>query len=152
MNKRTLVKASAGEHCIGFCTVSRKKKSPREFLVCRSELEKLESERIVIAQDIHGFVALSRKIPAGTLRMEFTWLHNSGKNEVTGYKEDVVIRYDELMTFVHASAEKGGPTKWAALSVTESRLPRLVFLRHSRPTQMPCKCSGAQKIDPLPSG
>ena len=31
------------------------------------------------------------------------------------------------MTFVHASAKKGGSTKWATLSVTESRLPRLVF-------------------------
>jgi len=127
MSQRTLIKASAGEHCIGFRTVSREKKSPWEFLVCRSELEKLESEGTVIAQDIHGFVVLSRKIPAGMLRMEFTWLHSSGKNEVTGYKEDMVIRYDELMAFIHASAREGGPTKWAALSVTENRLPRLVF-------------------------
>lgn len=87
MSKRTLIKASAGEHCIGFCTVSRKKKSPREFLVCRSKLEKLESERIVIAQDIRGFVALSRKLPAGTLRMEFTWLYNSGKTRSQAIKK-----------------------------------------------------------------
>lgn len=79
MSERTLIKASAGEHCISFRTVSRKKKSPWEFLVCRSELEKLEREGIVIAQDIHGFVALSRNIPAGTLRMEFTWLRSGGK-------------------------------------------------------------------------
>ena len=127
MSERTLIKASAGEHCISFRTVSRKKKSPWEFLVCRSELEKLEREGIVIAQDIHGFVALSRNIPAGTLRMEFTWLRSGGKNQVTGYKEDVTIRYDELMTFVHASTQEGGPTKWAALSIMENRLPRLVF-------------------------
>ena len=49
------------------------------------------------------------------------------QNEVTGYKEDVTIRYDELMTFVHASTQEGGPTKWAALSIMENRLPRLVF-------------------------
>ena len=94
MSERTLIKVSAGEHCIGFRTVSRKKKSPWEFLVCRSELEKLERDGAVIAQDIHGFAVLSRNIPAGTLHMEFTWLCGGG-NEVTGYKEDMVIRYDE---------------------------------------------------------
>ena len=126
MSERTLIKASAGEHCISFRTVSRKKKSPWEFLVCRSELEKLERDGAVIAQDIHGFAVLSRNIPAGTLHMEFTWLCGGG-NEVTGYKEDMVIRYDELMAFIHASAQEGGPTKWAALSIMENRLPRLVF-------------------------
>ena len=127
MSERTLIKASAGKHCIGFRTVSRKEKTSRELLICRSELEKLERDGAVIAQDIHGFVALSRNIPAGTLRMEFTWLRDSGQNEVMGYKENVTIHYDLLMAFVHASAKEDGPSKWATLSVTESSRPRLVF-------------------------
>lgn len=127
MSERTLIKASAGEHCIGFRTVSRREKSHWEFLVCRSELGKLERDGAVNVLDNHGFVALSRNIPAGTLRMEFTWLRGSGHNEVMGYKEDVTIRYDTLMDFVHTSAKEGGPSKWATLSVTESNRPRLVF-------------------------
>ncbi len=38
MDNRTLVKVSARENCIGFKTISRRKKSPRTFLVTRNML------------------------------------------------------------------------------------------------------------------
>ena len=44
MNQRTLVKLTASEYCIGFRTVSFKRKSPRQFFVTRDELKKLKEE------------------------------------------------------------------------------------------------------------
>lgn len=127
MNNRTLIKASVRENCIGFKTISWRKKSPRTFLITRDRLEKLEREQVVIANDIHSFAILRRNIPAGTLHIDFTWLGCDGDNNVTGHKETVTIRYDSLMTFVHDSAKEGGPSKWSTLSVIEGKRPRLIF-------------------------
>jgi len=121
------VKLSAGKHYVGIRTISRDGKSPREFLISRSCLERLEHEQSVIVNDIHSFAILRRNIPAGTLHIDFTWLHHSGKNCVTGHTETVTIPYDRLMAFVHNSAEEGGPSRWAALSIVEGGQPRLVF-------------------------
>lgn len=58
MDDRTLVKVSAGEYCIGFRTVSRKRKSGREFLVTRSQLAQLEHGTEIVAKDLHSFAVL----------------------------------------------------------------------------------------------
>ena len=44
LQSRTLVKVSAGKYCLGFRTISRLRKSSREFLVTREELKELERE------------------------------------------------------------------------------------------------------------
>lgn len=127
LKNRTLVKLSAEKYCVGFRTISRSGKSPREFLISRDRLEKLELEQMVIANDIHSFAILRRNVPAGTLHIDFTWLHSEGENDVAGHKETVTIRYDSLMAFVHDSAKEGGPSKWSTLSVIEGKQPRLIF-------------------------
>ncbi len=127
MKGRTLVKLSAGKHCVGFRTISRDGKSPGEFLITRSSLEKLECEQSVVVNDIHSFAILRRNIPAETLYIDFTWLHSSGGTSVTGHTETVTVPYDDLMAFVRSSAEEGGPSRWSTLSIIESGRPRLVF-------------------------
>jgi len=127
LKNRTLVKLSADKHCVGFRTISRDGKSPSEFLISRTSLAKLERDQTVVANDIHSFAILSRNIPAGTLRISFTWLHSNNGSKVSGHQETVTVQYDGLMSFVRDSASEDGPSRWAVLSILENRQPRLVF-------------------------
>lgn len=123
---RTLVKVSASEYCIGFKTISRRRKSPRTFAITRDELERLEYENRIIVSDIYCFAALYRDTSAGTVRINFSWLTGSC-DQLTGWEEAVILPYDALTAFVHASAQEGGPEKWAALSIEPAARPKIVF-------------------------
>lgn len=136
MNNRILVKVSASANCIGFQTVSRKKKSEREFLITRSEFEKLEHEGKIIARDILSFAVLRHDTNAGTLRMDFSWLCGGCDSQLVGWEESVTLPYDELAAFVRASAGEGGPKKWRVLSIQESSTPKIVF--HDRDGLQKC--------------
>lgn len=136
MNNRTLVKASAGEYCIGFKTISRVRKSRREFLVTRDELMRLEEEQVVISHDIHSFASLRKSAANGLMTIDFTWLSGSCGGEVRGWEETVTLPYDALMAFVRDSAQKGGPTQWKHLSVCLTSRPKLVF--HDRERLREC--------------
>lgn len=127
MSNRTLVKVSAGEHCIGFKTISRMRKSEREFLVTRSEFEQLEQDGKLIVRDIYSFAVLRRDISTGTLHIDFSWLCGEYDSHLIGWEEAVTLPYDELTAFVRASAEEGGPKKWSALSIREIFRPKIVF-------------------------
>lgn len=126
MSNRTLIKVSASEHCISFRTVSRRRKSPRSFLVTRDELKRLEYEDRIIVSDIHCFAALRRDVFAGTLTIDFSWL-TGGCDRLTGWEETVVLPYDALMAFVEASIQGGGPREWKHLSMGLATRPKLVF-------------------------
>ena len=128
MDKRTLVKVSAGEHCIGFKTVSRQRKSPRTFLVTRDELARLEHSQKIITQDIYCFAALRLDTATRTLSINFSWLQRRYENELTGWEETVVLPYDALMAFVQASAQEDGPKKWRVLSLQATMTPKMVFV------------------------
>lgn len=91
MSNRTLVKVSAGEYCIGFKTVSRMRKSEREFLVTRSEFEQLEQEGRIIVCDIHSFAVLRRDTLTGMLHLNFSWLRGGCNSQLTGWEETVTF-------------------------------------------------------------
>lgn len=131
INSRTLVKVSAGEHCIGFKTVSQKRKSGREFLVARDELAQLEHKNEIITCDIRSFAILSRDTSAGTLSIHFSWLCGCD-SKLTGWEETVVLPYDVLTAFVEASTQKDGPKQWKHLSVQAMEAPKIVFLDKDR--------------------
>ena len=132
MDKRTLVKVSAGEHCIGFKTVSQQRKSPRTFLVTRDELARLEQTPKIITQDIYCFAALRLNTATRTLDIDFSWLQKRYDCELTGWEETVVLPYDALMAFVQASAKEDGPKKWRALSLQAAMTPKIVFVDTER--------------------
>ena len=132
MDKRTLVKVSAGENCIGFKTVSRQRKSPRTFLVTRDELARLEQTPKIITQDIYCFAALRLNTATRTLDIDFSWLQKRYDCELTGWEETVVLPYDALMAFVQASAKEDGPKKWRALSLQAAMTPKIVFVDTER--------------------
>lgn len=128
MDKRILVKVSAGENCIGFKTVSRQSKSPRTFLVTRDELAQLEQTPKIITQDIYCFAVLRLNAAARTLNIDFYWLQKRYDCELTGWEETVVLPYDALMDFVKASAQENGPQKWKVLSLQSTMTPQIVFV------------------------
>lgn len=128
MNDRTLIKVSAGDYCIGFKTVSRRRKSPRTILVTRDALARLEQRPEVITQDIHSFASLRLDAAAGTLTIDFSWLQQHGDDGLTGWEETVVLPYNALVNFVEASTQKGGPKKWRVLSLQTVMSPQIVFV------------------------
>ena len=128
MNNRTLVKVSASENYIGFKTISRRKKSPRTFLVTRNMLARLEQEPEVITQDIYSFAALRLNAAARTLTISFSWLQRRYDCELAGWEETVVLPYDALTSFMEASAQKGGPKTWRVLSLQNTVTPQVVFV------------------------
>ena len=85
MNNRTLVKVSAGEHCIGFKTISRRAKSPRIFLVTRDMLARLGKEPEIITQDIYCFAALRLNTATRALTITFSWLRRRYDCELNGW-------------------------------------------------------------------
>lgn len=129
LQNRTLVKVSAGKYCLGFRTISRWRKSLREFLVTREELKRLEKETVVCTKDIHCFAVMRRNVQSGLVDIVFTWLGESG-GRLTGYEETVTIPYNGLCAFERDSAEENGPQIWKVLSVQETGRPRLVFHDH----------------------
>lgn len=132
MDNRTLVKVSAGENCIGFKTISRRKKSPRTFLVTRNMLARLEQELEIITQDIYSFAALRLNTAARTLTISFSWLQRRYDCELAGWEETVVLPYDALMDFVEASTQEGGPKQWRVLSLQATMTPQIVFVDTER--------------------
>ena len=128
MENRTLVKISAGENCIGFKTISRRRKSPRTFLVTRDMLARLEQEPEIVTQDIHCFAALRLNTATRTLSINFCWLQSRRNNELDGWEETVPLPYDALMAFVKASAQEGGPKNWRVLSLQATMTPQIVFV------------------------
>lgn len=128
MNNRTLVKVSAGEHCIGFKTISRRAKSPRIFLVTRDMLARLGKEPEIITQDIYCFAALCLNTATRALTITFSWLRRRYDCELNGWEETVVLPYDALMDFVKASAQENGPQTWKVLSLQSTMTPQIVFV------------------------
>ena len=131
MKDRILVKASAGDYCIGFQTISRHRKSEQRFLIIREKLEALEHEESVIANDIHSFAVLRRSVSDGTVKIDFSWLGGSPE-QLTGWEQQVTVPYEELMNFVRNSAKENGPKTWKVLSLENNSCPELVFCDQKR--------------------
>ena len=132
MSSRTLVKVSASENCIGFRTISRRRKSEHNFLVTRDELARLEYEPQVITRDIYSFAVLRRDSNAGTLSIDFSWLNGSSGGKLMGWEETVTLPYDALTDFVQASAQEDGPQQWKTLSIEKMTTPEIVFVDKPR--------------------
>ena len=127
MNDRTLVKVHAAENCVDLRTVSWDAKVSRRFYVTRDELARLEQEPYIVTRDVYSFAVLRRDGYRNTLTVEFSWLTGSG-GALHGREETIVLPYDELMAFVGASAQEGGPDTWRVLSKDVSkRRPKFEF-------------------------
>lgn len=121
MDDRVLVKFSAAKHYIDIRTISREQKSPRSFVVPRSDFATLERDGHMIARDMHSFAEFDRNIIRGIVTICFTWLNNDGYQYV-GWKQIVSVPYKALMDFALS-----GQKTWSVLSIEPQNNPRFVF-------------------------
>ena len=127
MNDRTLVYMIFRADCISLRTVSRSKKSPHHFYILRSKLEELEHTSGIIVHDIESFAVLRRDTYVGTIEIELTWLSGDGTN-VSGYKETIILPYEQMRAFLNKSTVEDKPAVWKTLSIDSSRKrPQIIF-------------------------
>ena len=127
MNDRTLVYMIFEADNIILRTVSRSWKSPHCFYILRSRLEELEHTSGVIVHDISSFAVLRRDNHDGTIEIEFTWLSGDGIT-VSGYKEIIILSYEQMRAFLNKRIVKDNPVVWKTLSIDSSqKRPQLIF-------------------------
>lgn len=127
MNDRTLVSLIFRADCINLRTISRSKKSPHHFYILRSRLKELEHTPYIIVHDIESFAVLRRDIHGGTIEIEITWLSGDGI-AVSGYKETIILPYEQMRAFLNKSTVEDKPVVWKALSIDSSRKrPQIIF-------------------------
>lgn len=127
MNDRTLVSLIFRADCISLRTVSRSRKSPHHFYILRSRLEELEHTPYMIVHDIESFAVLRRDTYAGTIEIELTWLSGDGTT-VSGYKETIILPYEQMVAFLNKSVYEDRPIVWKTLSIDSSRKrPQIIF-------------------------
>lgn len=127
MTNRVLVKASVKGDDINLRLIDPSQKEHRSFSIDYDAFEDLEYRGTAGVTNCESFAVLRRNRAEKTASMRFVWLSNSGDGPVTGWEQTVKLPFEELRSFVRASAEKDGPTKWAALDVKSRKMPRLVF-------------------------
>lgn len=127
MNDRTLVYMIFRTDCISLRTVSRSRKSPHHFYILRSRLEELEHTPYMIVHDIESFAVLRRDTYAGTIEIELTWLSGDGTT-VSGYKETIILPYEQMRAFLNKSTVEDKPVVWKTLSIDSShKRPQIIF-------------------------
>lgn len=127
MTNRTLVYMIFRVDSISLRTVSRSRKSPHHFYISCNRLTELEHASQVIVQDINSFAVLRRDTATETVEIELTWL--SGDNySVSGYKETIILPYEQMAAFLNKSTLENRPVVWKALSIDLSnKRPQLIF-------------------------
>lgn len=127
MNDRTLVYMIFRTDCISLRTVSRSRKSPHRFYILRSRLEELEHTPYMIVHDISSFAVLRRDTHNGTIEIEITWLSGDGIT-VSGYKETIILPYEQMRAFLNKSTVEDKPAVWKTLSIDSShKRPQIIF-------------------------
>lgn len=127
MNNRTLVYMTFRSDYISLRTVSRSRKSPHCFYIPRSKLEELEHTSGIVIHDISSFTVLYRNTHTETIEIEITWL-SGDEITVSGYKETIILPYDQMRAFLNKSTSEGTPIIWKTLSIDNShKRPQLIF-------------------------
>ena len=128
MNNRIMVKASASEQYIRFRTISRERKSSREFCFLRSELLQLRKQSYVVSSDLYAFAELRRE-PCDRVSITFYWLNvNCYNDAVSGWRQTVTLPFEKLMDFALNGGDNGNSERWTQLSLNDIFSPRIVFV------------------------
>ena len=129
---RTMVKVVCIANWFKIRTVRRGCESLDEIIVSRSVFEDLAAHGDAAQNTPDSFAVFERDDFRGTVSIRLVWLNRCG-NKLSGWEENVVLNYEELMAFVRASAEPGGPQTWKGLSVFPRRTqPHLSFRCNER--------------------
>lgn len=124
---RIMVKASCLANGFQVRMFSRTERFLGETYVYRSTFQDLEERGYAGQHGSESYVVLQRDFCRKNVTVRFAWLSWSG-NRFSGKEETVTLDYENLMAFVRASAEPGGPQKWRGLSVVpRAAQPRMAF-------------------------
>ena len=126
--ERTMVKISAEGEFVSLRTYSRKYGRSGQFVLCRKELEGLNTKGSTISADGYSYARLYlHKNQEGeeVLKIEITWLNSSG-NELTGRLERLSLMYQDFLCCVEESSLSGGTT-CRRLSLPECHKPAIEF-------------------------
>ena len=129
MNDRIMVKISANDEAVSLRTVSRGKRSPQRFILLRKELETLEEKGRILSMDICSFLEIRLCKSAqeeDMLEMAFFWLGDSGRGDISGWKQDIRLPYDRFLKCVEASIRSEEKEQHLLLA-KKGRGPRIEF-------------------------
>ena len=129
MTDRIMFKAHAYENTVALRTYTpRTGRSPQQFYVTYSELDKLKSEHSIIASDIRSFASIRLDERQDRITFEFTWLVGRSFGRVEGNEQTVHLRWSSFRAFLEDCQNPDGPKDFKAISLDISRQrPRLVF-------------------------
>ena len=126
MDDRIMVKVNASDHCIGFRTVSRERKSPHTFYILPHELLRLRQTGYLIVSDLQCFAEL-RRGTGDRATITFWWLSEGCNGSISGWKQTVMLPLNRLLDFAERIGE-GDAKEWKLLSLKETFSPKLVFV------------------------
>lgn len=131
MNERILVKVRGRGDSLEMRTISRLCKSPCWLSISSRHLHQLEAEphQQVVVADYHSFATL--RLTTGQdgmsmLQIRFTWLQPSQSNQVRGWTEQVLLRYEHFRDFANAPILTE-EIEWSQLSAPEAIACRFIF-------------------------
>ena len=128
MSERTMVKLSASEECVRLRTLSKGYRSPHSFIFTQRELKELKEKGFITVADIRSFAKLSlRKTmeQEEILEIVFTWLRNTGGENVAGRTETVRLPYEKFKEYIGESRENDISKKM--LSIEEHGKSKIEF-------------------------
>ncbi len=123
-----LIKFYAAKNYIELRTITRKYKSPQSFFLSRPSFADLKADGKLLLKDGNSFAEFKLINDGSLVQINFTWISQSGNNNLKGYIETVILDYDKLAQAIWNSSEKGSPKKWSMLSKTSAyKFPQLDF-------------------------
>lgn len=129
MTDRIMFKAHAWENTVAIQTYTpRMGRSPQQFYITYTELDRLRHGGSIIASDIHSFASIRLDERQDCITFEFTWLTGRSFGRVEGSEQTVRLRWSQFRAFLEDCREPDGPKEFKAVSldISKSR-PRLIF-------------------------
>lgn len=129
MTDRIMLRADANENTIAVRTVSARMKSPQQFYITYTELDRLRRDGSIISSDIHSFAHIRLDETQDRIVFDFTWLTGHCHGHVEGTEQTVTLRWSKFREFLDACRQPDGhgPKTFRALSQNTRRRPRLIF-------------------------
>ena len=117
MTNRIMLRARAHENTISIQTYTPRMKSPQRFYITYSELDRLQRDGRIIANDIHSFAVLRLDERHDRITFDFTWLTGRSFGRVEGEEQTVNLRWSQLQAFLKTAAcrmvqQNSRPSRW----------------------------------------
>lgn len=127
MEKRTMVKLSAGGNGVSVRTVSRGFRSPGSIFIEREKLRELQEKgRCIVREGLNAADMARHVLPSGEecVRISFIWLQGTGDGSIGGYTEQTCLPY---LKFLACAVGMRDGDRQSMLSVPAQIRPKIEF-------------------------